>query len=40
MNLPKTKEKTYKKLLKPLTLLVSVSLLKNAFLTIVLVAVA
>ena len=40
INLPRIKEKTYKKLSKPFTLLVLVCLLKNVFLMIVLVPVA
>ena len=38
--MPRIKEKTYKKLSKPFTLLVKVCLLKKVFLTIVLVPVA
>ena len=40
INLPRIKEKTYKKLSKPFTLLVLVCLLKNDFLSIALVPVA
>ena len=40
INLPRTKEKTYKKLSNSFTLFVIVCLLKNVFLTIVLVPVA